>query len=48
MGGGGGGSQVHDNATGWPNLVLLDSNKLDISVISDDSGGWVGGFTYIL
>ena len=29
VGGGGGGSQVHDNAIGWPNLVLLDSNKLD-------------------
>ena len=29
MGGGGGGSQVHNNATAWPNLVLLDSNKLD-------------------
>ena len=24
-----GGSQVHNNATAWPNLVLLDSNKLD-------------------
>ena len=27
--GGGGGSKVHNNATAWPNLVLLDSNKLD-------------------
>ena len=24
-----GGSQVHNNATAWPNLGLLDSNKLD-------------------
>ena len=26
---GGGGSQVHNNATAWPNLGLLDSNKFD-------------------
>ena len=30
MGGGGdGGSQVHNNATAWPNLVSLELNKLD-------------------
>ena len=25
----GGWSQVHNNATAWPNLGLLDSNQLD-------------------